>query len=68
MNSFSGRIPETLGNFTELSTLSLSTNNLNGPVPSILFNIQTLSMLFEISHNNLEGSIPLEVGNLKNLI
>uniref|UniRef100_J3N941 Receptor kinase-like protein Xa21 n=1 Tax=Oryza brachyantha TaxID=4533 RepID=J3N941_ORYBR len=68
INAFSGRIPSTLGNLTNLFSLSLSTNNFSGPIPSNLFNIQTLSTMFDLSHNNLEGIIPQEIGNLKNLI
>ncbi|WVZ51072.1 hypothetical protein U9M48_002254 [Paspalum notatum var. saurae] len=67
-NVFSGRIPETLGNLTELLSLGLSTNNFSGSIPSILFNIQTLTKIFDISHNYLEGPIPREVGNFKNLM
>uniref|UniRef100_A0A0D9XTD0 Receptor kinase-like protein Xa21 n=1 Tax=Leersia perrieri TaxID=77586 RepID=A0A0D9XTD0_9ORYZ len=67
-NKFSGLIPVTLSNLTKLLELGLSTNNLSGPIPGGLFNIQTLSILFNVSHNNFEGSIPQEIGHLKNLV
>nr|QCD25033.1 leucin-rich receptor-like kinase [Triticum aestivum] len=67
MNAFSGRIPSTLGNLAKLSSLGLSANSFIGPIPSTLFSIQTLSMVLDVSHNNIEGSIPQEIGNLQNL-
>lgn len=67
MNTFSGRIPSTLGNLAKLSSLGLSANSFMGPIPSTLFSIQTLSIVLDVSHNNLEGSIPQEIGNLQNL-
>lgn len=67
-NAFSGRLPITLGNLTQLNALDLSGNNFTGSIPSGLFNIPTLSRIFYLSHNNLEGSIQQEIGNLKNLV
>ena len=67
-NTFSGRIPSTLGNMTNLLALGLSDNNFAGRIPIEIFNIQTLSGILELSNNNLEGPIPLEIGNLKNLV
>lgn len=67
MNAFSGRIPGTLGNLAKLSSLGLSANSFIGPIPTTLFSIQTLSVILDVSHNNLVGSIPQEIGNLKNL-
>uniref|UniRef100_A0A0D9XTA8 Receptor kinase-like protein Xa21 n=1 Tax=Leersia perrieri TaxID=77586 RepID=A0A0D9XTA8_9ORYZ len=68
MNTISGRITSTIGNLTKLSKLILSDNNFTGPIPKGLFNIQTLSALFDVSRNNLDGSIPREIGHLKNLV
>ncbi|XP_062198036.1 receptor kinase-like protein Xa21 isoform X2 [Phragmites australis] len=67
-NSFSGRIPSTLGNLTKLVGLSLSNNNFTGPIPTEIFNIHTLSTILDVSNNNLEGSIQQEIGNLINLV
>ncbi|KAF7045858.1 hypothetical protein CFC21_054921 [Triticum aestivum] len=67
MNAFSGRIPSTLGNLAKLYSLGLSANSFTGPIPSTLFSIQTLSIVLDVSHNDLEGPIPQEIGNLKNL-
>lgn len=68
MNSFSGGIPITLGNLTKLLGLDLAINNITGVIPSGLFNIPTLSEYFYLSNNNLEETIPQEIGNLKNLV
>ncbi|EEC80067.1 hypothetical protein OsI_21783 [Oryza sativa Indica Group] len=65
-NSFSGRIPSTLGNLGMLELLVLSSNNFTGQVPVELFNSTAVSV--DLSYNNLEGSIPQEISNLKGLI
>jgi Leucine-rich repeat (LRR) protein len=65
-NSFSGRIPSTLGNLGMLELLVLSSNNFTGQVPVELFNSTAVSV--DLSYNNLEGSIPQEIGHLKNLV
>uniref|UniRef100_A0A0E0IUH5 Receptor kinase-like protein Xa21 n=1 Tax=Oryza nivara TaxID=4536 RepID=A0A0E0IUH5_ORYNI len=65
-NSFSGRIPSTLGNLGMLELLVLSSNNFAGQVPVELFNSTAVSV--DLSYNNLEGSIPQEISNLKGLI
>ncbi|KAG8090015.1 hypothetical protein GUJ93_ZPchr0011g28111 [Zizania palustris] len=67
-NAFSGSIPSMVANLTELSILNLGSNNFTGPIPRGLFSILTLSKKLDLSDNNLEGSIPQEIGNLKNLV
>ncbi|CAL5089025.1 unnamed protein product [Urochloa decumbens] len=68
MNAFSSWIPNTLGNLSKLLELSLASNNFIGPIPKGLFNIPTLSGMLDLSHNDLEGSIAQEIGNMKNLV
>ncbi|GJN04586.1 hypothetical protein PR202_ga22149 [Eleusine coracana subsp. coracana] len=68
VNAFSDVIPNTLGNLTKLSELRLGTNHFTGQVPVGLFNIHALSIALDLSHNNLEGPIPEEIGGLVNLI
>jgi Leucine-rich repeat (LRR) protein len=60
-NDFTGTIPDTLGNLKALQILSLSNNQLVGPIPSNLTNIgstnSTLQQL-RVSNNQLNGTIP----------
>ncbi|CAL4982540.1 unnamed protein product [Urochloa decumbens] len=67
MNAFSGWLPSSLGNLTKLLELNLANNNFIGTIPIGLFNIVTLSKVLDLSHNKLEGSIPPQIGKLKNL-
>ncbi|MCO5604141.1 hypothetical protein L7F22_058301 [Adiantum nelumboides] len=61
-NVFSGSIPDLSGCVT-LQTLSLSKNDLSGPIPSSLGGLGNLVSL-NVSHNSLQGTIPAELGNL----
>uniref|UniRef100_A0A0E0MZ37 Protein kinase domain-containing protein n=1 Tax=Oryza rufipogon TaxID=4529 RepID=A0A0E0MZ37_ORYRU len=54
-NNLSGPIPFTLNNLTSLRALRLDGNKLSGNIPSI--SIQSL-VVFNVSDNNLNGSIP----------
>uniref|UniRef100_J3N936 Receptor kinase-like protein Xa21 n=1 Tax=Oryza brachyantha TaxID=4533 RepID=J3N936_ORYBR len=67
-NAFSGSIPNIFRNLTNLLTLSLASNNFTGQIPSEVFSIVSLSEGLDISNNKLEGSIPQQIGNLKNLV
>ncbi|KAK4589554.1 hypothetical protein RGQ29_020211 [Quercus rubra] len=51
---------------TKLEILSLSVNNLSGPIPSFLGNITTLRYM-NIENNLFSGMVPLELGKLVNL-
>ncbi|KAF9671029.1 hypothetical protein SADUNF_Sadunf12G0004300 [Salix dunnii] len=55
-----------LGNLTNLMSLVLSNNNLNGQIPSSLGNLVQLSSL-DLSDNNFSGQIPSSLGNLVQL-
>ncbi|MCO5589332.1 hypothetical protein L7F22_043298 [Adiantum nelumboides] len=61
-NAFSGSIPDLSGCVT-LQSLSLSENDLSGPIPSSLRGLGNLVSL-NVSHNSLQGTIPAELGNL----
>lgn len=49
-----------------LLNLDLSSNLLNGTIPSTLGNLSNLHSL-DLSHNMLSGQIPPALGDLKNL-
>ncbi|MCE0480720.1 receptor kinase [Datura stramonium] len=57
-NNISGRIPNELGNLTELVSLDLYLNNLNGPIPESLDKLQKLRFL-RLNNNSLSGGIPM---------
>ncbi|XP_030967701.1 probable leucine-rich repeat receptor-like serine/threonine-protein kinase At3g14840 [Quercus lobata] len=65
LNYLSGNIPHEWAS-TQLEFLSLSMNNLSGPLPSFLGNITTLTYL-GIENNLFSGMVPLELGKLVNL-
>lgn len=53
-NNFSGTIPFALNNLTSLNGLFLQNNNFSGQIP----NINAKLIDFNVSNNNLNGSIP----------
>ncbi|MDM8562479.1 hypothetical protein QUF54_03910, partial [Candidatus Marithioploca araucensis] len=61
-----GSIPSELGYLTELKTLYLYSNQLEGEIPLELGNLANLQTLY-LSYNQLEGEIPAALGELENL-
>ncbi|XP_024524786.1 brassinosteroid LRR receptor kinase BRL2 [Selaginella moellendorffii] len=55
-NSLTGGIPESLGDLSNLLYMDLSQNALQGIIPASLSHLNI--GLFNVSHNNLSGSIP----------
>lgn len=47
-NNISGRVPNELGNLTNLVSLDLYLNKLNGPIPDTLRKLQKLRFLYAI--------------------
>ncbi|KAL9314428.1 hypothetical protein ACSQ67_019880 [Phaseolus vulgaris] len=66
-NMLEGNIPSSIGNCQKLQHLGLSQNNFTGTIPLEIFNISSLTNLLKLSGNSLSGSIPKEVGKLKNV-
>lgn len=50
-----------------LQILDISENNLNGTIPQKFFDFPSLSMFLDMSNNQLDGSDPIEIGNLENV-
>ncbi|CAK7356993.1 unnamed protein product [Dovyalis caffra] len=59
-NNISGRIPDELGNLTNLVSLDLYLNKLNGPIPVTLGKLQKLRFL-RLNNNTLSGTIPMNL-------
>ncbi|KAE8676987.1 putative Leucine-rich repeat protein kinase family protein [Hibiscus syriacus] len=62
----SGVIPTTIGGLKELQSLSLGDNQLEGPIPSELCQLNKLGFLV-LSNNKMSGPIPACLGNLISL-
>jgi Leucine-rich repeat (LRR) protein len=66
-NIFDGSIPTSLGNCQNLLQLHLYSNNLNGTIPKQVIGLPSSLISVDMSHNSLMGTLPFEVGYLKNL-
>ncbi|KAG2277862.1 hypothetical protein Bca52824_060417 [Brassica carinata] len=65
--SFSGIIPDSIGNLKNLASLTLADSNFSGRIPSSLGELSNLSSL-SLSSNHFTGEVPSSIGNLKQLI
>ncbi|GAB4846266.1 hypothetical protein Ancab_039802 [Ancistrocladus abbreviatus] len=59
-NSFTGRIPDSIGNLVGLESLNLSHNYLTAGIPSTIASLTDLESL-DLSHNMLSGEIPQQL-------
>jgi hypothetical protein len=66
-SDLNGRIPSSIGDLVNLTTLDLSINQLSGNIPTSLGNLVNLSYL-GLSDNQFIGNIPSAMGNLVNLL
>ncbi|KAH9747319.1 Receptor-like protein 6 [Citrus sinensis] len=64
-NSFSGHIPPSLSNLHQLINVDLRSNSFHGQIPDIM-NLTRVAY-FDISNNQLTGSIPSHGSGLQNL-
>uniref|UniRef100_A0ACD5V5X9 Uncharacterized protein n=1 Tax=Avena sativa TaxID=4498 RepID=A0ACD5V5X9_AVESA len=62
-NEFTGTLPNLIGEFSALSILDLSSNNLVGIIPPGLGNLVSLTTL-DLEGNQLNGNVPTEIGAL----
>ncbi|KAK3009915.1 hypothetical protein RJ639_011485 [Escallonia herrerae] len=66
-NMLEGSIPAELGNCTKLQALDLGSNRLTGVIPKQVIGISSLTLHLYLDLNEFTGSLPSQVGNLKNL-
>ncbi|KAK9065370.1 hypothetical protein SSX86_016753 [Deinandra increscens subsp. villosa] len=66
-NKLEGDIPSSLGNCHQLITLYLHDNKFSGKIPTKVLQLSSISIRLDLSQNNLFGSLPSEVGDLKML-
>ncbi|KAK8583539.1 hypothetical protein V6N12_067806 [Hibiscus sabdariffa] len=65
-NSFSGNIPQILGNCSQLNTILLNDNGFEGSIPHQIFSSKWLTRI-DLGYNSLSGEIPPEVSLCTNL-
>lgn len=65
-NNLGGYLPDEIGNFKFLRSLTLSNNQIENQLPTALGNLPALEIL-DLSWNLLKGEIPVEIGNLSTL-
>ncbi|CAN1838498.1 Probable LRR receptor-like serine/threonine-protein kinase At3g47570 [Linum perenne] len=66
-NYLFGEIPASIQNCRQLLRLLISSNSLSGVIPPQLLSLTSLSIVLDLSGNRFTGTLPAEVGNLKNL-
>ncbi|KAL7611582.1 hypothetical protein Lser_V15G08890 [Lactuca serriola] len=66
-NRLEWHIPSSMGNCHHLLDLLLDNNQLSGTIPKQLLQLSSLTIRLDLSQNNLFGSLPTEVGDLKML-
>ncbi|XP_028054593.1 receptor-like protein 9DC3 [Camellia sinensis] len=66
VTSFSGKLPDSIGNLNFLKTLDFTECYFSGSIPDSLGNLTQLTDLF-LSYNLLQGPIPSSFSELKNL-
>ncbi|KAK1387201.1 Phytosylfokine-alpha receptor [Heracleum sosnowskyi] len=67
MNSFTDKIPPTIGKCSFLEVLSLGSNFFNGSLPEELFQLPMLRQL-TVQHNGFTGLLSPAIGKLSNIV
>ncbi|XP_024032010.1 probable LRR receptor-like serine/threonine-protein kinase At3g47570, partial [Morus notabilis] len=65
-NSFTGSLPEEVGNLESVSALDLSENNLTGEIPKTIEGCESLESL-SLSGNSFQGTLPSTLASLRGL-
>ncbi|KAL4576228.1 hypothetical protein LXL04_012319 [Taraxacum kok-saghyz] len=66
-NKLECHIPSSLRNCRNLLELDFHDNKLSGKIPTQLLQLSSLTVALDLSQNNLFGSLPTDVGDLKML-
>ncbi|XP_060667761.1 receptor-like protein 34 isoform X2 [Ziziphus jujuba] len=64
--SFSGKLPDSIGNLKSLNVLHLKVSSFSGTVPSSLWNLSELVDV-DLFHNHFTGQLPSTLGKLAKL-
>lgn len=66
-NSLNGKIPASLRNLTNITSINLSLNKFTGLIPQELGDLIHLQIL-NLSHNGFKGPLPSQLSNCKSLL
>ncbi|GJR33321.1 leucine-rich repeat protein [Tanacetum coccineum] len=66
-NRLSGKLPNCLGNMSNLYTMQFSSNQLSGVVPSSILPQSSTLRWLNLNDNHFTGELPQELGNLREL-
>ena len=65
--NITGRLPQSIGLFPNLTVLELTSNSISGTIPSEIGNLLALNVL-DLAYNQLSGTLPISLQNLQQLI
>nr|XP_043623681.1 putative receptor-like protein kinase At3g47110 [Erigeron canadensis] len=67
-NELTGSIPISFRSLERLIFMDLSMNKLSGSIPREIFDLSSLTTIFNLSSNLLSGLLPQEIENLKTVV